>query len=307
MNRSMRYATAATLVSLGLFAGRAALAQPHGDPLPGEEETQQARDPGAPANPHGPHGSPDPQHRPRGAAAGHGGALVEDHGAHGTGQAASGEHGEHASGGHAGGEHPPGDINWFDFDKPKQPPYIAYIINFAILMWIFVRFGKKPVIEALKSRRLTVKREIDEAQRIKKEAQSRAKKYQKDLDNLEEEREAAQKSLAEAGAADKERVVREAQEKAARMERDAKALLESEARQIQQDLTRETAELSVSAAEELLRSRITQADHERLAEDFLHQLSARTPGRPSAPATSPPPGTIPPVAPPAPLSHGSLD
>lgn len=198
-----------------------------------------------------------------------------------------------AGGGHGGaheGHGEPGDINWFSFGNPKQPPYVANLINFAILMWIFWRFGKEPIAKALSSRRESVKREIDDAQRIKKEAQGRAKKYQKQLEHLDEELEGAKKSLIEAGTADKQRIVREAEEKAARMERDAKALLTSEIAQLKQDLTRETVDMSLGAAEELLRARITQADHERLAEDFLVDLQKRNAKEKPAGSMTPPSG-----------------
>ena len=48
-------------------------------------------------------------------------------------------------------------------------------------------------------------------------------------------------------------------------------------KQMKQDLLRETADLAVAAAEDMLRKRVTQADHERLAEEYLAQL-----GKPSA-------------------------
>lgn len=197
---------------------------------------------------------------------------------------------EHAEGAaHEGhGDHGPADINWATFGNSKQPPYIASLINFAILLWIFWRFGKAPIAKALSNRKENVKREIDEAQRIKKEAQARAKKYQKQLEHLDAEQEGAKKSLVDAGTADKERIVHEAEEKAARMERDAKALLESEIAQVKQDLTRETVEIAVSAAEELLRARITAPDHERLAEEFLQDLAARNAKqKPTSPTTPP--------------------
>ncbi|HWL88702.1 MAG TPA: ATP synthase F0 subunit B [Polyangiaceae bacterium] len=188
--------------------------------------------------------------------------------------------------GHA--EHEPADINWVDFGRPGQVPYIANLINFAILLWIFWRFGKEPIAKALTNRRETIKREIDEAQRIKKEAQARAKKYQKRLEHLDADQQTTEKALVEAGNADKQRILHEAEEKAARMERDAKLLLESEIAGIKQDLTRETVDLAVAAAEDLLRASITASDHERLAEDFLKDLAARN--SKNRPATAPPSG-----------------
>jgi F0F1-type ATP synthase membrane subunit b/b' len=187
--------------------------------------------------------------------------------------------GEHADGEHAEGEHALGEINWIDFGNKKQPPLAIYLINLLILTGIIVKFGGPGVMHALAARRDRVAREIEEAQRMKKEADQRAKKYQAKLEGLDEELDATKRALVDAGVADKDRLVKEAREKAERMERDAGSLLEQEARQIRQDLVRETVELAIAAAEELLKKRVTQADQERLAEDFLTSFSKR--GAPS--------------------------
>ena len=74
--------------------------------------------------------------------------------------------------------------------------------------------------------------------------------------------------------------MREAEEKAARMQKDAAFLLEQEAKQMRLDLQREAVEAALAAAEELLTKRVTPADQERLAEEFLAvaraEASART-------------------------------
>ncbi|HTJ84231.1 MAG TPA: hypothetical protein VL400_21070, partial [Polyangiaceae bacterium] len=64
-------------------------------------------------------------------------------------------------------------------------------------------------------------------------------------------------------------------EKAARMERDADALLDAEQRQTKRALYEEAVEGAVKRAEELLRAKLTQGDHERLAEEFLAQLASQ--------------------------------
>jgi F-type H+-transporting ATPase subunit b len=185
----------------------------------------------------------------------------------------SAAHGE--EGGEAEHEHGLKDINWFDITNTKQPPYIAMLFNFALLIWIYVRFGKKPIQEGLQSRRDDIAKEIEEAQRMKKEAKQRAKKYQALLAGLTDELETTKQALVEAGKSDKERIVREAEEKAVRMRKDAAFMLDQEVRQMKVDLVKETVDMAISAAEELLKKRITQADQERLADEFLMQLAAR--------------------------------
>jgi F-type H+-transporting ATPase subunit b len=171
----------------------------------------------------------------------------------------------------------PGPINWLDFSNKKQPPYAAALINFVLLAILYYSFGKKPVAEALKLRRATVAKQIEEAQRMKREAEERAKHYQAKLLDLSKELEATKRALEDAGKGERDRIVREAEEKAARMEKDAAFMVEQELKQMRLDLMRETVDVSVAVAEELLRKRVTQADHERLADEFLASLAARKP------------------------------
>lgn len=206
----------------------------------------------APPAPHSPHGE-----------TGHDG-----HGAPASG------HGASAAGGHGGGHHGPAPINWTDTSNKKQPPYIALVVNFALLVFLYYKFGKKPVAEGLKKRREQIAKQIEEAARIKQEAEERAKKYQSQLARLDEEAASTAQTIKTTGASDRERVLREAEEKAARLERDADALLEAERRQAKRTLYEEAVEAAVKRAEDLLRSKLTQADHDRLAEEFLAQLAA---------------------------------
>ncbi len=150
-------------------------------------------------------------------------------------------------------------------------------LNLVVLLGIYYKFGKGPISEGLKNRRATVAREIEEAQRMQKEAEARAAKYQEKLSHLEAELKETRESLIAAGEAERDRLVREAEEKAARMEKDATFLVEQELKQLRAELTREAVESAVFAAEELLKKRITSSDQERLAEDYLSQLAAKRP------------------------------
>jgi F0F1-type ATP synthase membrane subunit b/b' len=201
-------------------------------------------------------------------------------------QGAQGSHvHEHAEAG--GEEHAPKPINWFDFSNSEQAPYGAMLINFVILMAMYYSLGKKPVAQALKDRRASIAKEIEEADKIRKEAEARAVVYQEKLKNLEAELKETRAALVEAGKTERARIVREAEEKAARMEKDAAFLVEQEVKQLRVDLTREAVEMAVAAAEDLLKKRVAPADQERLAEDYLTQLAKNKPSTPSIPVRAP--------------------
>jgi F-type H+-transporting ATPase subunit b len=176
--------------------------------------------------------------------------------------------------GEGGESEGPAPLNLTKFGG-ETPPFVAMLINFGILAAGYYFLGRKPVAAALQARRDTISRDIEEAQRMKHEAEERAKSYQRKLEKLEEELVAARESLVRAGEAESERIVREAEAKAERMRKDAEFLVEQELKQLRGELLRGTVEAAVAAAEELLKKRVTPADQERIAEDYLADLGAK--------------------------------
>ena len=183
----------------------------------------------------------------------------------------------------------PEDPNWLELHKVDKhgqpiPPYVAMLVNFGILLAGYYLLGKKPIAAALQSRRDNIAKEIEEAQRMRKEAEARAKVYQVKLASLEQEVKAAREALVHAGEAERDRLVADAEAKAERMRKDAEFLVEQELKQIRQDLWKDTVEAAVTAAEDLLKKRVTPADQERIAEDYLADLG----GKKDAPAAGAP-------------------
>jgi F-type H+-transporting ATPase subunit b len=232
-------------------------------------------------------------------------AKVVDPNASGTGAAdlgAAGKKDEEAEPAEAENEEgPPKAINWTDTKNKSQSPYVFALINFLVLAGIYWYFGKGPVSRGLQARHDEVAREIAEAQRMKEEAQERAKTYQAKLANLESELEETKKALVDAGKTERERIVKEAEEKAERIARDANLRIEQEMKQIRDDLRRETVEIAIAAAEELLQKRMTDDDQSRLADEYLTELVAKTPR-----ASVRPVGSTPAVPPATPSTGGAI-
>jgi F0F1-type ATP synthase membrane subunit b/b' len=171
-------------------------------------------------------------------------------------------------------EQGPPAVNWLEFGK-GAPPFVAMVVNFGILAAGYYLIGKKPIAAALQSRRDSIAQEIEEAQQMRREAELRAKTYQAKLDRLEEEVRTTREALLRAGEAERDRLLAEAAAQAERMRRDAEFLVEQEIKQVRQDLFRDTVDAAISAAEELLRKRVTGSDQERLAEDYLADLGGK--------------------------------
>jgi F0F1-type ATP synthase membrane subunit b/b' len=167
---------------------------------------------------------------------------------------------------------PPGEINWVDFGNKKQPPLLALLINFGLLVYIYYRFGKDPIAQGLKDRRDAIAKDIENAAMILDEAKTRAESYQSKLEQKDDDAEAARTGLVQAGEGEKERIIKDADEKAVRLKKDALFIAEQELKQMQIDLVKETVERAISDAEMMLQKGVTQADQERLAEEYLSTL-----------------------------------
>lgn len=181
----------------------------------------------------------------------------------------------------------PAPVNWTQFGG-ESPPFIAVIINFGILAAGYYLLGKRPIATALENRRDTISKSIADAQRMKDEAEARAKTYQAKLQRLEEDARAAREALRRAGEAEHQRIVSEAEAKAERIRRDAEFVLEQEIKQLRLDLWKGAADAAVTAAAEILKQRVTPIDQERLAENYLAEL-----GVPESPPAAHPEETSP--------------
>lgn len=169
----------------------------------------------------------------------------------------------------------PGPIHWFDTQilRNTQPPYLALLFNFVLLLLLYYWLFRKPAMAALKGRRDRIAKEIERAALILKEAKDRARRYRAKLDKVKDDAAEAKQSLAFAGKGDATQILRNAEEKAARIQRDAEFLLAQEGKQVHGDLLRETVEKAARDAEALLKKSVTAEDQERLAQAFLDQLS----------------------------------
>lgn len=166
-----------------------------------------------------------------------------------------------------------------------QQALIASIVNFIILLVLFTVLFRSKLQAFLKERRAAVARELEEAARLKAEAEVKHKEYTERLAKLDQELAQIKADMIAAGKQERDRIIADAEQKAARMRHEAEFIIEQHAKQLRLDLTREAAEAAVAAAEQLLLRATTTYDQQRLAQEYLAALAAK---RPSAPPSTPP-------------------
>lgn len=153
---------------------------------------------------------------------------------------------------------------------------IASAVNFILLIVVFVWLFKDKVRSFLVERRALVERELQEAARLKAEAEVKRKEYSERLAQLDQELATIKEEMIAAGKKERDRIIADAEHKAALMRKDAEFIIEQQAKQLRADLTREAADNAVRAAEQLLLRATTTYDQQRLAQEYLSAL-AQTP------------------------------
>jgi F-type H+-transporting ATPase subunit b len=154
---------------------------------------------------------------------------------------------------------------------------IASFVNFAILIALFTYLFRDKVKSFLTERRAEVEQQLQEAARLKAEAEVKHKEYSERLAKLDQELGQIKADMIAAGKAERDRIVAEAEHKAARLRREAEFIVEQHVKQLRADLSHEAASEAIAAAEQLLLRATTTYDQQRLAQDYLKSLSETAP------------------------------
>ena len=147
------------------------------------------------------------------------------------------------------------------------------VISFGLLLLLMKRYALPPILEMLEEREKKIRDNLDRAEQAKQEAEQLLAQYQAKLKSVHEEarallemaRKQAQDQLDENGL----RVKQETQ----RMLAEARSEIERQQREALQAVQRMAVDLSLLAAEKILARNLTDADHHRLVEEAVQEIS----------------------------------
>jgi F-type H+-transporting ATPase subunit b len=211
--------------------------------------------------------APEGEHTTAGAE--HAGKPTEG----GHGEAAAGAHGQagHEEGGHGEGTHGP-DLRSLGITAVNLALFVG-------LMWFF---AARPVGDALKNRALAVRSGLDEAARMRLDAQKRFSEVEGKLAALG--RQVQDLKAEAASSAEKEAALlsERADADATRMQEAAERTLREETNRATGIIRGEAAALAVQLAREILKTEVGRDDQERLARQFLAVVAENEKSSPGA-------------------------
>jgi len=216
------------------------------------------------------------------AVAQHGDAPAEDAaGDHGAGDHGAGDHGAEAPHGDGlAGEaeaypeavhHEPVGV----IDVLTSRSFLATVINFAIFVFLLVRYAGGPIGRFFQGRSSEVAQELEEAKRLTEEANAKKAEYEERLAKLDRELDDLKAEMVRSGEKERDRMVAEAKERAERMRRDAEFAIDQRVRALRAELTRDTVQAALAKATAILEAQMTTDDQTRLADAYLETLSSK--------------------------------
>ncbi|NMC71945.1 MAG: hypothetical protein GYA57_18075 [Myxococcales bacterium] len=189
--------------------------------------------------------------------------------------AAAAEPAAAAAGEHGAEHHETLSLNWFDFADRHAAPVLALVINFGILVWLLVHFGRRPLHAFLLERQRKVQEDVDAAWEEKLRSEGKLRGLEARAAHLDEELKTLREDLLRIGHDERDRLLEDARARAEKIRREAEVAAREEERRALAELRRRIVEQALEEARAALRQRLTATDQSRLAEEFLQRLPAQ--------------------------------
>jgi F-type H+-transporting ATPase subunit b len=167
----------------------------------------------------------------------------------------------------ASSEHETESKGWAATDTYK-------VMNFAVLAIGLFLLLKKPVSQALSSRIKGIKDQLDELEEKKKAAEDQLAAYNEKFSHLEQEAEKLIEDYIRQGNEAKARIIEEAKQAAEKLEEQARRNIEHEFKRAKLELQQEVLEKALQKSEEIIVSKITAKDQEKLVDEYLDKVVA---------------------------------
>lgn len=148
------------------------------------------------------------------------------------------------------------------------------VLNFAVLVFILVKFGAKPIANALAGRQKKIKDDIEDLEARREEAEKTYREFETKLAGMEKEIDTiVDKAIAQAEI-EKQKILEKAQQSAEDMKRQAEMAINNEIMVARRTLKNDAAEQATAMAEELIRKNLTADDQVKIIEDYLDKVGA---------------------------------
>lgn len=150
--------------------------------------------------------------------------------------------------------------------------------NLVVILALLVYFGRKPVADYFAARRQGIQGQLAQASELLTQAEHRNSELQRKLVDLSAELDSIREASSRRAEEEALRILAEARASADRIRRDAQTAVDQELRRAQAKLRDEAADLALELAARKLQAGVTDADRDRLVDEFITRVEPGTAG-----------------------------
>ncbi len=145
-------------------------------------------------------------------------------------------------------------------------------VNFGILVFLFIKYAKTPMMNYLRSQRDSVEEGLDELTERKQGVQSQRDAEADQIEDIDRIIEEIRSKILEMGKKEKEKIIQQGRALADKTIQDAKTYSENRIVAARQELSEEMVDMALSMAREKLLKGMTHKDHDNLVNQFVANL-----------------------------------
>ena len=155
--------------------------------------------------------------------------------------------------------------------------FILLWVNFGILVFLFIKYGKKPLMDFLRGEQRKIEEDLDEVNDHYEAAKAGMDTEANSLDDIEQRLEKTRQGILELGRREKEKIIEQGKIAADKMIKDAEEYAKYQIAKAKKELSEEMVEIAVSMVEEKLIKGISEEDNEKLIKQFVVDLETYKP------------------------------
>jgi F-type H+-transporting ATPase subunit b len=151
-------------------------------------------------------------------------------------------------------------------------------IIFGFVFFVLFKFAFKPIREQLETRENKIRETIDKAHQVKSEAEALLDKHRELMDRAKADAQEIINQGREAAEAAKNAIVETGQQEARASVNRAKREIELETKKALDEIRRETVDLTIMAASQVIGRSLKDEDHRRLTSEVIEEMGRASEG-----------------------------
>ncbi|WP_319779565.1 F0F1 ATP synthase subunit B [Maridesulfovibrio sp.] len=163
--------------------------------------------------------------------------------------------------GHGGEAH---EIPWANFGWR--------VLNLILVLGVLYKFAGDKIAALFKGRQAGIKQELNDLQSRKEAAEKKLRDVESSIANLEQEKESILSEARTQGEAMKAAIIQKAEQTAEQIKAQATVSAEQEVNIALDEMRAEMADKVIEAAEKIVKSKLTKAQHETLVDEYLTKV-----------------------------------